>query len=101
MRDDELYDEEEWAAIQAWSPQRPAPGVAGWRRTSAVGAVLAGTLLGLREALEPPVDDEQAVVVDHAGPDLDPEAPVEVWLDPETPAASVAVLRTWVVRPPA
>ena len=96
----ELYGEDEWAAIAGWSPPHPSPGVAGWRRSSAAGAVFAAALLGLRDALEPERDEEPAIVVDHAGEPDDAQAPVSVTLDPDDPSASVAVLRTWVVRPP-
>lgn len=101
--EESIYGAEELAAIEAWSPQRPAPGgsggpggvggVAGLRRTSVGGALAAAILLGLRDVLEPPPDDDQAVVVDAPGEPEDRSAPVALRFDAESPGDTVAVLR--------
>ena len=100
-----LYEHEERAAIDSWRSRRsgsvggphhgssdPRPiGPAAWRRSSASGAVAAAVLLGLRDVLEPPADDEVQVVVDADEP-ADPDGPVVVRFDPDEPANTVAVL---------
>ena len=98
--EESIYGAEELAAIEAWSPQRQAPGgsggsggVAGLRRTSVGGALAAAILLGLRDVLEPPPDDGQAVVVDAPGEPEDRSAPVALRFDAESPGDTVAVLR--------
>ncbi len=91
-----IYDAEEQAAIDAWRPpedRREDAGVAGLRRSTTSGALVAAVLLGLREVLEPPPDDEQAVVVDAPGEPDDLEAPLVVRFDPDSPAATVAIVR--------
>jgi hypothetical protein len=92
-----LYDDETRAAIDAWAPPAGSPpraGVAGWRRRSATGAVLGAALLGLGDALEGRRRREQPPIVsEDPGQPHDPDALVEVHLDPSSPAATVAVVR--------
>ena len=94
---EELYDDETIAAIEGWSPpagDADGPGISGWRRTSASGAILGAALLGLGEALEGRRPRERPpIVVDDAGEPLDPEALVELHFDPDSPAATTALLR--------
>ncbi len=97
-----LYDEEEQAAIDGW---RPAPalshedGVAGLRRSTTSGALMAAMMLGLREVLEPPRDDEQAVVVDAPGEPDDPSASLVLRFDPDSPDKTVAIVRGGTDQP--
>lgn len=94
--EDWIYDAEERAIIDAWRPpqdRRGEAGVAGLRRSTTSGALAAAVLLGLREVLEPPPDDEQAVVVDAPGEPDDPTASLVLCFDPESPAATVAIVR--------
>lgn len=89
-----IYGAEELAAIEGWTARRnPPAGVAGLRRSTAGGALAAAVLLGLRDVLEPPPENDQAVVVDAPGEREDPSAPVVVRFDDRSPAATVAVLR--------
>ncbi len=60
-------------------------------RKSAGATVLAAGLLGLRDAIEEPPDDEPVVEQRLAGGR--PAGPVEVFLDPDDPAASMVVIR--------
>ena len=64
-------------------------------RATAVGGVLAAGLLGLRDALEPPKDDEPAIVVDWSGapPFTDP---IVLRLDPDHPEDSIVMVRPWL-----
>jgi hypothetical protein len=92
-----LYDDETLAAIDGWEPSTGSPArasMAGWRRRSATGAVLGAALLGLGDALEGRRRREQPPIVsEDPGQPHDPDALVEVHLDPTSPAASVAVVR--------
>ncbi len=94
---DDLYDDETRAAIEGWvgSPGAPeVPGLSGWRRTSATGAVLGAAMLGLGEALEGRrLRDQPPVVMDDPGQPDDPEALVDLDFDPTSPADTVARLR--------
>ncbi len=97
MSDEEwLYDPDELAAIEAWRPDVPAASddrqPAGGLRRSASAAVVAAAMLGLRDALEPP-RDQGAVVVESPGEPDDPSAPVALVFDPESPQATVAIVR--------
>ena len=94
--------------IESWVPpavsDRPRVGDPGNRpidkfRGTAVGGVLAAGMLGLRDALEPPRDEEVAIVRDDAG--APPRAgPIELELDPDHPEESVVRVRPWLRDPP-
>ncbi|HZT66806.1 MAG TPA: hypothetical protein VFA11_13545 [Acidimicrobiales bacterium] len=73
------------------------PAVERWRQRSAAGAVLTGIALGLREALGGP-HDQPAIVMDAPGEPPGPPQPVELKLDPDSPAGTVVVLRPWLMR---
>lgn len=60
-------------------------------RRSAGASVLAASMLGLRDVIEPPKDDEP--VVEQEAAEGDRQRPVEVYLDPDDPAASIVVIR--------
>jgi 4'-phosphopantetheinyl transferase len=64
-------------------------------RGTAVGSVLAAGLLGLRDALEPPREEEVAIVQNYSG---DPPftEPIVLRLDPEHPEDSIVMVRPWL-----
>jgi len=64
-------------------------------RSSAVGSVMAAGLLGLRDVLEPPKDDEPAIVVDWSGAPPFTDAYV-LRLDPDHPEDSIVMVRPWL-----
>ena len=84
--DDDAY----WDEVDARSATRAAPGIAGWRRRSAAGAVTAAVLMGIREALEPERPDEAIVEVGVAP--TAPEGDVELRFDEASPRRTVAVV---------
>ena len=67
------------------------PPIEKFRRT-AVGSVFAAGLLGLRDVLQPPKDEEPAVVQDWSGgePFKDPYV---LRLDPDNPQDSIVMVR--------
>jgi hypothetical protein len=71
----------------------PAP-IERFHRT-AIGAVFAAGLLGLRDVFEPPTDDEPAIVEDWSGgePFKDPYV---LRLDPEHPEDSIVLVRPYL-----
>ena len=74
----------------------PVTRVAKWRRRSATGVVLTGIALGLRDALELP-EERPAMVqpVPSGDGGLDP---IELYMDPDHPEATLAVIRPWLWR---
>ena len=60
-------------------------------RRSAGASVLAAGMLGLRDVIEPPKDDKP--VVEQFADEGDGDRPIEVYLDPDDPAASIVVIR--------
>ena len=60
-------------------------------RRSAGASMLAAGLLGLRDVIEPPKDDKP--VVEQFADEGDRARPIEVYLDPDDPSASVVVIR--------
>jgi hypothetical protein len=71
------------------------PRLESWRRRSAMGAIMSGIALGLKEALEPE-KDEPAIVVQVSGEPIG-ERPVEAQLDDRTPKDSVVTIRPWLL----
>src|SRR5207302_8536103 len=69
-----------------------------WRRRSALGAVLSGIALGLKEALERE-KEEPAVIVQVSGDPIG-ERPVEAQLGDRPPNDSVATIRPWPLPEP-
>jgi hypothetical protein len=69
-----------------------------WRRRTATGAVLTGIALGLREALESEKELPAMVQPVPSGGDGGGPRPVELRLDPDYPAATVAIVRPWLWR---
>jgi hypothetical protein len=66
-----------------------------WRRRTATGAVLTGIALGLREALESE-KERPAMVQPVPGGDGDDDRGVDLYMDPEHPELTVAVVRPWL-----
>ena len=66
-----------------------------WRRRSALGAILTGFALGLKEALEPKRDEPQ-IVAQVSGDPVD-DLPVQAHLDDMRPRDSVVTIRPWLL----
>ena len=97
---EDRYDADELAAIEA-GPRRagqPVTSVSQWRRRSALGAVLTGMALGLQEVFDP--EEERSIVIelDAAGEPLD--LPVQMFLDPDSPAGSLCIVHASDNRKP-
>ncbi|MEI7886917.1 MAG: hypothetical protein WCJ04_05960 [Actinomycetes bacterium] len=60
-------------------------------RQSGAASMLAASLIGLREILDPSKDNRS--VIEQQTNDDDIERPIEVFLDPDNPAASIVVIR--------
>lgn len=73
----------------------PSSGVQKFRRNTAVGAVLNGMALGLRDVFDPVVREEAPIVQDAAG---EPDTPrhVDAHLDPDDPTNSSVTVRPWL-----
>ncbi len=65
-----------------------------WMKRSATGAVMSGIAFGLKEALQP----KQPIpfVIEASGEPDDPDKPIDLQFDPDSPADTVAIIR----RPP-
>lgn len=102
---EDRYDPDELAAIDA-GPRReppvardqPVTKVAQWRRRSAVGAVLTGMALGLQEVFDPEEERSIEIEVDADGEPLD--LPVQLYLDPDSPAGSLCIVHASDNRKP-
>jgi hypothetical protein len=66
-----------------------------WRRRSALGAILTGFALGLKEALEPK-RDEPSIVTQVSG-DPVKDLPVQAELDDMRPGDSIVTIRPWLL----
>ncbi len=99
---EDLYAPEELAAIEAGPSRRrsgePVTRVSQWRRRSALGAVLTGLALGLQEVFDP--EDERSIVIEVDDTGLPTDLPVQVFLDPDSPAGSLCIVRRTGVKPP-
>ena len=91
------YDAEVLAALDAWEPpaylrDRPLPSrMAMWSRSSIMGAVVTGALLGIKEVLDPPRDEPIVIEVDADGEPHD--LPIRLLLDPDDPSGSLCIVR--------
>ncbi len=85
-------------SVDEASPAHTAlpPKVESWRRRSAMGAILTGFALGLREALEPQRDDPPIVVQVSGEPVND--LPVEAHIDDVHPHDSLVTIRSWMLE---
>ncbi len=63
-----------------------------WRKRSATGAVMTGIALGLQEALELP-RQRPALVIEAPGEPDDPDHPIDLRFDPDSPEGTVAIVR--------
>ncbi len=64
-------------------------------KRSATGAVMTGIAVGLQQALELP-KQQPAFVIEASGEPDDPDRPIDLQFDPDSPADTVAIIR----RPP-
>lgn len=97
---EERYGDDELAAIEA-GPRRsdePVTKVSQWRRRSALGAVLTGMALGLQEVFDPEEERSIVIEVDADGEPLD--LPVQMFLDPDSPAGSLCIVHASDNRKP-
>jgi hypothetical protein len=74
------------------APPRPVDRFA---RTTA-GLVLSASLLGLRDALEGPRDDEPVIVSERAGNPPTPDA-LSMRIDPDNARDSIILVRPWLL----
>jgi len=99
---DELYDPDELAAIDAGPTvvcsSEPVTRVSQWRRRSALGAVLTGMALGLQEVFDP--EEERSIVIEVDDEGLPNDLPVQMILDPDSPAGSLCIVHRSDVPPP-
>ena len=63
-----------------------------WMKRSATGAVLTGIAIGLQEALEPQ-NKEVPFVIEARGEPDDPDRPIDLKFDPDSPQGTVAIIR--------
>ncbi len=63
-----------------------------WMKRSATGAVMTGIAVGLQQALELP-RQEPAFVIEASGEPEDPNRPIDLRFDPDSPANTVAIIR--------
>jgi hypothetical protein len=91
------YDAEVMAALDAWEPpeyllERPLPSrLVSWSRSSLMGAVISGMGLALRDVFEPVKDEAIVIEVDADGEPHD--LPIQLLLDPDSPAGSLCIVR--------
>lgn len=98
---EERYEADELAAIEAGPrrrPDEPVTKVSQWRRRSALGAVLTGMALGLQEVFDPEEERSIVIEVDADGEPLD--LPVQMFLDPDSPAGSLCIVHASDNRKP-
>ena len=96
---EERYEPDEMAAIERGPrPDVPVTKVSQWRRRSALGAVLTGMALGLQEVFDPEEERSIVIEVDADGEPLD--LPVQMFLDPDSPAGSLCIVHASDNRKP-
>jgi hypothetical protein len=94
LDDDEGFVDEEAEPMEGHAEPPP---IYKFRRT-AVGSALAAGMLGLRDVLENPKNEEPPIHVDWSGEPSDDD-PIVMRLDPENPRDSIVLVRKHV--PPA
>ena len=92
---DEAYEAELAEALDERSEILPSSGVQKFRRNTAMGAVLNGMALGLRDVFDP-VKREEAPIVQDADGEPDHPRHVDAHLDPDDPSASSVTVRPWL-----
>jgi hypothetical protein len=94
--DPEQWTDEQWldwlARTEPAEEGASAPRVVARWRDRPAASLLGAAMLGLRDAIYGPPDDEVVIVADASGDPPDDEAPV-VHLDPEHPERSEVVVR--------
>lgn len=70
-----------------------------WMKRSATGAVMTGIAVGLKEALQPQRKEVPFVIESRDDPD-DQDKPIDLHFDPDSPEATVAIIRRPVAGPP-
>ncbi len=102
---EELYDADTLAALdRAYDAAEPSPPpmlpsrVSRWGRTAALGMVFTGFALGIQEVLEPRDQHQIVVEIDDSGEP--PYLPIELFLDPDSPAGSLCLIRRSVPPTP-
>jgi hypothetical protein len=96
---EDRYDPDELLAIERGPrPDQPVTKVSQWRRRSALGAVLTGMALGLQEVFDPEEERSIVIEVDADGEPLD--LPVQMFLDPDSPAGSLCIVHASDNRKP-
>ena len=93
---DDLYDASTLDALDGWEqpapPDEPLPSkVSRWSRSTALGMVLTGFALGLQEVLDP--EDERQIVIEVDDEGTAPHLPIQLFLDPDSPAGSLCLVR--------
>lgn len=89
---DELLDPRAMGSVLPVRPPSSANAIPSRYRRSASASVLAAGLIGLRDVIDPAkVEDE--TVIEQDAPDDGPPGSMEVYLDPDDPAASIVVIR--------
>lgn len=74
----------------------PVTQPARWRRRTASGAVLTAIALGLQQALE---DEKNIPAMVQPAPNAPPgPEPIDLFMDPDHPEYTVAVIRPWLWR---
>ena len=63
-----------------------------WMKRSATGAVMTGIAVGLQQALQLP-RQEPAFVIEASGEPHDPNRPIDLHFDPDSPSDTVAIIR--------
>ncbi len=63
-----------------------------WMKRSATGAVMTGIAVGLKEALQPQRKEVPFVIEGREDP-LDEDNPIQLHFDPDSPEATVAIIR--------
>jgi hypothetical protein len=71
-----------------------------WMKRSTTGAVMTGIAMGLQQALEPQ-NREVPFVIEAKGEPDDPDRPIDLRFDPDSPADTVAVIRRPATADPA
>jgi len=98
LEDDEGYtDETDEMDEEVRAHATPAP-IERFHRSS-LGTVLAAGMFGLRDVLEPPKDEQPAIVEDWAGGEP-VDDPYLMRLDPEHPEDSIVMVRPWLKKSP-
>ena len=90
--EDELLDPRAVGSVLPVRPPDSAHRIPSRYRRSAGASVLAAGLIGLRDVIDPAKVDD-GTVIEQPAEDLAPSGPVEVYLDPDDPAASMVVIR--------